>query len=248
MQLHYVLFLCLLFLPTFGHADSLVIYTDRGENFMADIIEDFEKNENITIQTYYGGGTLLEKIIREGKNSPADIVISTNAVVAESLGAADLLKKLPPRIINLENKDFSDSDKYWLGLSYRVRLVVMDKATDLPAPNSLWDLANPIYKGAICIRDGTHKYNLDLFSQMAAHQPKEIKKFLKELKANLARKPQGNDRDQVRGILAGVCKIAIVNNYYFDFKTKQTDMTWRGNEFLLNTTNANLAFKYNKKH
>ncbi|MDI9335445.1 MAG: extracellular solute-binding protein [Gammaproteobacteria bacterium] len=197
-----------------AYATPLVVYTDRSENLIKPLIDRFQAKEKIEVKTYYGSSNLFEKLKQEGGKSPADIVYSTNSVLNDQLHTSRLIDVIPQRMVTLGNEKFVGNDKTWMGVSYRLRVVVVKNGSSLPPLQSFWDLAKPVYKNKICIRDGLHIYNLDLFSQMKNERPDAIGQFLKDLKANLARKPQGNDRDQVKAVVQDICELAIVNNYY----------------------------------
>ena len=107
-------------------------------------------------------------------------------------------------------------------MTQRARIIYVNK--DLNIKNINYeDLAHEDYKGKICVRSGFHPYNISLFASLMAHHSEEwLETYLTDLKANLARKPQGNDRDQVKAIYAGVCDYSIGNHYYF-FKMQDND-------------------------
>jgi iron(III) transport system substrate-binding protein len=111
---------------------------------------------------------------------------------------------------------FRDGDGQWVALTKRVRNVYSSKERLGPLPElSYEDLAAPEYKGQICTRSGKHPYNLGLVASMIAHHGEvQTKTWLEGVKANLARKPQGNDRAQVKAVKEGLCNLALGNSYY----------------------------------
>ncbi len=210
-----------------ANAGQLVIYTDRAESLLKPALTEFENNTGHNIKVYYGGDSLLERLKNEGKNSPADVVISTNSLLSDYIFGLGLTESLPDKIITKANPEYIDDNKSWVGLNYRARLVVMPQNTNLPKPENFLDLAKDIYKGKICLRDGTHRYNVDLFSQMKLQNPNEFSQFLLKLKQNLVRKPVGSDRDQVKLVLSGGCELAVVNNYYLGLLSIDMPDIWQ---------------------
>ncbi|MCG6507069.1 ABC transporter substrate-binding protein, partial [Vibrio parahaemolyticus] len=112
---------------------------------------------------------------------------------------------------------YRDSSEEWFALTVRTRSVYSsrDRVGKLGDDFDYLDLAKPEYKGKICTRSGKHPYNIALVAAMIAnHGEAQTKPWLEGLKANLARKPQGNDRDQVRAIKEGLCDLSLGNSYY----------------------------------
>ena len=123
-----------------------------------------------------------------------------------------------------------DTKNRWFSFSKRARIVVASKErVDTNLIQRIEDLADPIWKGKICTRKGSHVYNRSLLASIiAAHGEEEAEIWAKALVANLARKPEGNDRAQVKAIYEGVCDVAIINTYYFGkmkFNEKDTEQT-----------------------
>ena len=108
-------------------------------------------------------------------------------------------------------------DNTWFGLSKRSRVIVVSKDSDASERiKRLEDLSDPQWKGKVCSRPGSHVYNRALMASMiAAHGEVKAEEWAKGLVSNLARRPQGNDRAQVKAIYEGQCEIGIINNYYF---------------------------------
>lgn len=160
---------------------------------------------------------MVERLQAEGRRSPADVVLTVdisrlNAVVAAGVTQpveSDTLMKNVPAI-------YHDPDKQWWGLTTRARVVYASKERVAEGEVTTYeDLADPKWKGRICTRSGTHAYNVALVSAMLVHHGEEYtREWLEGVKANLARKPQGNDRAQVKAIWAGECDISLGNTYY----------------------------------
>ena len=118
--------------------------------------------------------------------------------------------------INIPNH-LRDSNNKWFALSKRARIVAISKerlSTD--SIKRIEDLSDPQWKGKICSRPGSHVYNRGIMaSVLAALGEEEAEKWAKGMAANFAKRPQGNDRAQVKAIHEGECEIALINNYYF---------------------------------
>ncbi len=198
-------------------ADSVNIYSYRQPFLVDPIFDSFTKETGIEVNTVFAKQGLVERLKSEGKNSPADILLTSNfgnlaaAVEAEVIQAVDsdvLHSRIPA--------EFRDPDNLWFGLTNRARLIAVSKSRMADgAPTSYEDLAKPEYKGKICTRSGKHNYMVALTASVIAHAGLDnARDWLAGVKDNLARKPQGNDRAQVKAISQGECDIAIINSYY----------------------------------
>lgn len=119
---------------------------------------------------------------------------------------------------------FRDPDGQWFALTKRVRNIYSTRRSDKPESISYDDLADPKYKGKICTRSGKNAYNVGLVaSYMANYGEVKTKKWLEGFKANLARRPQGNDRVQVKAVSEGVCDLALGNSYYYGAMLKNEE-------------------------
>eukprot|EP01031_Cornospumella_fuschlensis_P046128 gene46128-56470_t len=137
---------------------------------------------------------------------PIDILIN-NAGVTQPVDSATLAAAIPANL--------RDPAGNWFALSLRARLIYAAKDQPKLTDFHYEDLADPKWKGKICTRDGQHSYNIGLFASMIAHNGEaETEKWLTGLKNNLAKKPDGGDRDQAKAILAGECDLALGNTYY----------------------------------
>jgi len=161
---------------------------------------------------------LIERVKREGKHSKADLVLTTNFSALIQLEDLGLTQSINSDVVNANvPSTFRDADGQWIALTKRVRNVYSAKER-VGALGELTyeDLADPKYKGKICTRSGKHPYNLGLVASMVAHHGEaKTKQWLEGVKANLARKPQGNDRAQVKAVKEGLCDLALGNSYYF---------------------------------
>jgi ABC-type Fe3+ transport system substrate-binding protein len=159
---------------------------------------------------------LIERMAAEGRNSPADVMLTVdvgNLMQAKEAGVGQTIADAP--LEAAIPAGYRDSDGIWWGLTRRARVVYASKERVKLDHITYEDLAGPKWKGKICIRSGQHVYNVALIASMiAAHGEEWTETWLKGVKANLARKPAGDDRLQVKGVYAGECDIAVGNTYY----------------------------------
>jgi iron(III) transport system substrate-binding protein len=204
-----------------AHAQSAVLNLYSARHYQTDeaLYANFTKATGIKINLIEGGeDALMERIRNEGANSPADVFITVDVGRlwrAEQMG---LFAAVKSRV--LENRipaNYRDPDGHWFGFSRRARVIVYNKATVNPADIANYeDLAAPRLKGKVCTRSGSHVYNLSLMgSIIGALGEAAAETWARNLAANLARPPKGGDTDQIKGVAAGECDIALSNTYYF---------------------------------
>ncbi len=198
--------------------DVVNIYSFRQPFLIEPILAQFTKNTGIETKVVFAKKGLIERMKREGKHSPADIVLTSNFSALLQLENAGLTQAIKSDVVAKNVPDaFRDPAGQWVALTKRVRNVYSSKDRLGALPKlSYEDLANPVYKGKICTRSGKHAYNLGLVASMIAyHGEADTKAWLEGVKSNLARKPQGNDRAQVKAVKEGLCDLALGNSYYF---------------------------------
>ncbi|WP_444944834.1 Fe(3+) ABC transporter substrate-binding protein [Microbulbifer sp. ZKSA006] len=199
-------------------AEQVNIYSYRQPFLIEPILKEFTETTGIEAKVVYASKGLNERLQREGRNSPADLVLTSN-----TSSLMDLLNKQLTQPVNSEilqdniPAQFRDKDGNWFGLTTRARLIYASKDRVKPGEITRYeDLVDPKWKGRICTRSGKHPYTLSLIASMITHHGEaETKEWLQGVKANLARKPQGNDRAQVKAISEGVCDLSLGNSYYF---------------------------------
>jgi iron(III) transport system substrate-binding protein len=160
---------------------------------------------------------LIERMKAEGKRCPADVFMTVDVGNLQRAEDADLLQKLGSPLAKKEvPAGLRDDGDLWTAISFRARLLVYNK--DKVKPNDLStyeDLADPKWKGRLLSRSSNHVYNQSLAaSLLAAHDAAFVERWIQGVAANLARKPQGGDTDQIRGVASGIGDVAIVNSYY----------------------------------
>jgi len=193
------------------------VYSYRQPFLVQPMFDAFTRETGIGVKVVFAKKGLTERLKREGRNSPADLIFTVdigrlNEVYVDGLtqpvSSAVLDANIPPQ--------YHGPGDHYFGLTLRARVVAAsnERAGDLKAID-YEDLALPEYKGRICTRSGKHVYMVALFASMIAHHgPRYTEQWMRGLKANLARRPQGNDRAQVRAVKEGVCDLALVNHYY----------------------------------
>ena len=199
-------------------AEQVNIYSFRQPFLIEPILKEFTAQTGIETKVIFSKKGLIQRLQREGELSPADIVLTSD--FSKMLQLKDKGLSQPYTLSKtLETNiptQFRDSENHWLALTQRVRNVYSSKERSGDLSNIRYeDLAKPEFKGRICTRSGKHPYNLGLIASMIAHDGEaETEKWLTAVKGNLARKPQGNDRGQVKAIKEGLCDISLGNSYY----------------------------------
>ena len=198
-------------------AEEVNVYSYRQPFLIEPMLEDFKKKTGIKVNVIFAKKGLEERIEREGKFSPADVVLTSDTNRLFELVDRNLVQPVDSKSINNNiPQQYRDANNEWFALTMRVRNIYSTKRNDKPVNISYADLTKPEYKGKICTRSGKHPYNVGLISSMIAHKGEaEAKAWLQGVKANLARRPQGNDRAQVKAIKEGVCDVSLGNSYYF---------------------------------
>ena len=203
--------------PAFADGE-LNLYSSRHYDTDERLYSDFEKATGITINRIEAkASALTERIKAEGKNSPADVFITTDVGRIWRAEQEGLLQAVDSDVLTETiPAHLRDPGKAWFGFSQRARMIFFAKDRVSEPPATYEDLADEKYKGLICARSSSNIYMQSLLASMVAHHGVEdATNWAQGLKDNLARKPQGGDTDQLRGLVSGECDIAIANSYYF---------------------------------
>lgn len=213
-----------------AHSDEINVYSYRQPELVQPLFDGFTKKTGINVNVSFLKKGLVEKLMAEGDRSPADLVMTVDISRLHGLVEAGVTQPVDSKILiaNIP-AEFRDPDGQWFGLTARARVVYASKDRVKDGEVTTYeDLASPKWKGRICTRSGTHPYNLALTSAILAHHDEATTiKWLEGLKSNLARKPQGNDRAQVKAIYAGECDISIGNTYYMvKMLAKEDQKAW----------------------
>lgn len=197
---------------------EVTLYTHRHYDTDQVIFESFEKSTGIKVNVVNASADeLIQKMESEGEQSPADLLITVDAGRLVRAKQKGLLQSASSKFIeSTVPANLRDTDNNWLGLTKRARIIAYSKDRVKPEQLSTYeDLVNPKWENKILIRSSSNIYNQSLLASIIANNGNgDAKKWAKELTNNFARKPKGNDRDQVKGVLAGEGDLAIVNTYY----------------------------------
>jgi iron(III) transport system substrate-binding protein len=198
-------------------ANEVNVYSYREQKLIQPLFEAFTKDTGIKVNVISASSGLEQRIKTEGQNSPADVLLTVD--VARLQDAIDAGITQPIKSTVLEKavpKAYHGPDGAWYGISMRARVVYVSKERVAQDAITYEELSDPKWKGKICIRSGQHMYNNALFAAYhAKHGDAKTEEWLKGLKANLAQKPSGGDRETARDIAAGKCDIGIANTYYW---------------------------------
>jgi iron(III) transport system substrate-binding protein len=204
-------------IPSLALAQEVNLYTAREPALIKPVLEAFTKDTGVKVNVVFAQNGLEERILAEGGNSPADLLLTVD--VARLVQAADMgitQKIVSPALDAAVPAAYRDSGGQWYAATLRARVVYASKDRVKQSEITYEDLADPKWKGKICIRDGQSVYNTALFAHVVARlgAPK-AEDWMKGLKANLAKKPSGGDRDVAKDIASGQCDIGIANTYYY---------------------------------
>ena len=197
-------------------AGTVNIYSYRQPDLIKPVLDAFTEATGISTRVLFIDKGLEDRIAAEGINSPADLILSVDigrlvnakeAGVTQPIDESLVAANVPP--------EFRDPDGHWVGLTTRARIVYASTERVEADALTYAELADPKWNGRICMRSGQHIYNIGLFAAFIAHWGEEATEgWMKDFKNNLARKPEGSDRAQAKGIYAGECDIALANSYY----------------------------------
>jgi len=197
--------------------DEVNVYSYRETKLIQPLFDAFTKDSGIKVNVISASSGLEQRIKSEGENSPADVLLTVDigrleeavkAGISQPIVSAELDKVVPPQ--------FRDPEGHWYAISMRARVVYASKDRVQQTSLTYEELADPKWKGKICIRSGQHMYNNALIAAYIAHHGEaKAEQWLKGVKANLAQKPSGGDRETARDVAAGKCDLGIGNTYYY---------------------------------
>ena len=199
-------------------AEEVNVYSARKEDLIKPLLDVFSKQTGITVNLVTGKEeALLPRLQSEGVNTPADVLLTSDAGrlaaarqagVLQAVQSEDLAKHIPAA--------YRDPEGYWYGLSVRARPIIYAKDRVKPAQLSTYeDLAAPQWRDKVCVRSSDSIYNQSLVAGMIAHHGEaKTEAWAKGLVANFARPPKGGDRDQIKAVAAGECDVTLANTYY----------------------------------
>ena len=206
-------------IATAAHASGeLNLYSSRHYDTDERLYSDFEEATGITINRIEGNADeLIARMEAEGANSPADVFLTVDTVRLSRAKDLGLLQPVESAVLEARIPAYlQDADNQWFGLSQRSRILFYDKNDVQDPPLTYQDLADPKYKGKVCIRSSTNVYTQNIAAALISHLGEEaVAAWAKGVAENFARDPQGGDTDQLRGIASGECDVSMSNTYYF---------------------------------
>ena len=211
-------------LATPALAESVLnVYSARHYPTDEALYSDFTQATGIRINRIDSDDAgILTRLRAEGASSPADVILLVDAARLWRAEVDGLFKPISSKTLEaaipaqLRATPTGQGETAWFGLSTRARVVVYDKVKLAKADvDSYEKLAGPKLKGMVCIRSGSHPYNLSLFGAMTEHLgPAATETWLKGVVDNMARSPKGGDTDQIKAVASGECGVAVTNSYY----------------------------------
>ena len=198
-------------------SEEVNVYSYRQPFLVEPIFTAFTNDTGIEVNVVFAKKGLIERLRLEDRNSPADLMLTTDIGRLNDLVENDLVQ-----VVTLDSLEanipaaYRDPGNRWFGLTVRARIAAVSKERVADGALKRYeDLADPRWQGRLCSRSGKHVYNVALVSSLIAADGEEAARaWLDGVKANLARKPQGNDRGQIKAISEGACDVALINNYY----------------------------------
>ena len=207
-----------------ARAEGAVVNVYSARHYQTDeaLYADFTKATGIKINRVDADDAgILARLKSEGASSPADVILLVDAARLWRAEVDGLFQPVHSKLLEaripgtLRGKDAGEGSQ-WFGLSTRARVVVYNRASVKPADVETYEkLADPVNKGKVCTRSGSHPYNLSLFGSVMEHLgPQATEAWLTGVVANMARAPKGGDTDQIRAVASGECQVAVTNTYY----------------------------------
>ena len=234
-----ILFITLILFQQQLTAAEVNIYSARKEALIKPLLTQFTEETGIKVNIVTGkADTLLKRLEVEGKNSPADILLTVDAARLIRAKEKGLLQPVESEVLTSTiPENYRDSGNEWFGLSLRSRVIIY--APDRVKENELSSYANlaeDTWENRICVRSSSNVYNQSLVAAMIANEGLEkTETWASKLVGNFARPPKGGDRDQIKAVAAGVCDVALINNYYLAgmLESSQKDQVAAANKIKL---------------
>jgi iron(III) transport system substrate-binding protein len=206
--------MCSLAVP--AAATEVNIYSYREPQLIDPLLKAFTARTGIKTNLVFAKDGLVERMEAEAANSPVDVLLTNEfglltrakeKAVTQPVNSAAISDSIPAK--------YRDSEGHWVGLTGRARVVYASKERVGQNAITLEELAEPKWRGKVCVRSGQHTYNTALFASLIAHKGAAwTEQWLKGLRDNLAQKPAGGDRDVAKAIHAGKCDVGLANTYY----------------------------------
>jgi iron(III) transport system substrate-binding protein len=193
------------------------VYTYRETKLIQPLFDAFTKDTGIKVNVISASSGLEQRMKAEGTNSPADVLLTVDIGRIDEAVQAGVTQPVVSEVLEtIIPPQYRDPNGHWAGISMRARVIYASQQRVRQDAITYEELADPKWKGKICIRSGQHIYNNGLFAAYVAHHGEaKAEEWLKGVKANLAQKPSGGDREAARDVAAGKCDIGIGNTYYW---------------------------------
>ncbi|MCP4969716.1 MAG: Fe(3+) ABC transporter substrate-binding protein [Arcobacter sp.] len=212
-------------------SNEVNVYSVRHYDTDKKLFKMFEEKTGIKVNVVKAkGGALIKRLKSEGKNSPADVLITVDAGGLYKAKSADLLQSIDSDYLTKNvPSNLRDRDNQWFALTKRSRVTLFKMGSDTDKQLSTYeDLADPKFKGKIVVRSSSNVYNQSLLAAMIEHHGEEYAtKWAKGVVANMARTPKGNDRAQIKAVANGIGSVAIANTYYVGKMVNNKDVSQR---------------------
>ncbi|MEC5386591.1 extracellular solute-binding protein [Uliginosibacterium sp. H3] len=198
-----------------AHASEINLYTTREQGLIQPLLEAYTAKTGVKVNTVFLKDGLPERVASEGAKSPADVLMAVDVNALVDLTEKGVTQPIKSAVLDSAiPANLRDAQGNWFALSMRARTLYTVK-TGGPTAFTYEDLADPKYKGKVCIRSGQHPYNTALIAHIIAKDGEaKAEQWLRGVKANLARKAGGGDREVARDIMGGVCDLGLANSYY----------------------------------
>ncbi len=193
------------------------VYTYRESKLIQPLFDAFSKDTGIKVNVISASSGLEQRIKTEGTNSPADVLLTVDIGRIEEAVRSGITQPIKSDVLDkVVVPQYRDPEGHWYGISMRARVVYASKERVPQNVFTYEELADPKWKGKVCIRSGQYIYNNALFAAFIGHHGEaKTEEWLNGLKANLAQKPSGGDREVARDIAAGKCDVGVANTYYW---------------------------------
>ncbi len=210
-------------------AEQVNLYSARKEALIKPLLDKFTQQTGISVNLVTGkADNLITRLKSEGKYSPADLLITTDVGRLYRAKQQGLTQQITlSEAVATVPSQFRDEQGHWLGLSLRARpIMVAANSVNAQTITSLEDLADPQWKGRVCIRSSNNIYNQSMVAALIAQLGESAtQQWVNDFVKNFARPPQGGDRDQIKAVAAGLCDLAIANTYYLAGMLSSDDET-----------------------
>ena len=204
------------------------IYTTRQPELIEPVMAAFTEETGIPVNLAFVEEGIVERLRAEGSRSPADLVMTVDIANLRQIVDAEVIQPVESEVLTAAiPAELRSPDNTWFALTERARIVYASRERVADGEITTYeDLASEAWEGRICTRSGTHNYNLALLAAVILHHGEDAARdWAAGIKANLARKPEGNDRAQVRAIWAGECDISLGNTYYMGQMLEDPEQT-----------------------